>query len=194
MGRSSRRDAQLHREEVVEAASHLFRERGLDGVSVPELMGAAGLTHGGFYRHFDSKDALAALACSAAFETQLAAIRQLPPQDALGAFLDDYLSAPHRDDAADGCPTTAFAADVGRAAADSPVRDAYADGVSAFADAIRTLQGTGEDDDAGRQQALTTLATMVGALTLARATKGNPVSDELLDAARHALGARGSGS
>src|ERR1700754_1645301 len=114
MGRVSRRQAQANRAAVVAASSRLFRERGIDGVSVPELTGAAGLTHGGFYRQFASKDALAALACTAGFEGLLAGLPEAPRPGDLRAFLDSYLSPGHRAGPADGCPTTAFASDVTR--------------------------------------------------------------------------------
>jgi len=103
VGRASRADAAKHRDEVVEAASHLFRGRGIAAVSVPELMAAAGLTHGGFYRHFESKDALAATAVTAAFAAQSTQIEQVAadheddPAAARRIFLDDYLSVAHRD-------------------------------------------------------------------------------------------------
>jgi TetR/AcrR family transcriptional regulator, transcriptional repressor for nem operon len=68
MPRVTRKEADQHRDDVVEAASHLFREHGIDGVSLPAVMAEAGLTHGGFYGHFKSKEALAAEACARAFE------------------------------------------------------------------------------------------------------------------------------
>ncbi|HEY4279779.1 MAG TPA: TetR/AcrR family transcriptional regulator [Conexibacter sp.] len=195
MGRVSRRQALANRATVVEASSRLFRERGIDGVSVPELMGTAGLTHGGFYRQFDSKDALAALACTAAFD---GLFDDLLPHEAspgdLAAFLATYLSPTHRDSPADGCPATAFAADVTRAPAGSPVRAAYAEGVRRFVEAVEGLtaaEGDEADATAARQRALVTLATLVGTLTLARATAGEPIADELLSATRAALGADG---
>jgi TetR/AcrR family transcriptional repressor of nem operon len=178
MARSSNKDTARHREEIVAAASRLFRERGIDGVSVPEIMGAAGLTHGGFYRHFDSKEHLAALAAAQAVEEEGHRIAALSDEASL---VGNYLSGEHCADRAGGCPIAALAGEVGRTAPDSPVRVELTAGVSSFADGIATLGGHERDE------ALARLATMVGALVLARATEGAPVSDEILAAARAAL-------
>ena len=173
MGRATQAQAQQNRQQVVEAAARLFRERGVQAVSVAELMAAAGLTHGGFYKHFPSKEALVAEATGRAFD-ELGAQLQATDRDAL---LDYYLSPEHRDDAGNGCPTAGLAADVAREPADSPARGPYANGVEGFA------QWLGDDGD----EDLVTLSTMVGALLLARATSGTAVSDRILAAARAAL-------
>jgi TetR/AcrR family transcriptional repressor of nem operon len=178
MARSSNKDTARHREEILAAASRLFRERGIDGVSVPEIMGAAGLTHGGFYRHFDSKEHLAALAAARAVEEQGRLIATLPDEATL---LDTYLSGEHCEDRAGGCPIASLAGEIARSAPDSPVRAELTAGVGSFADGIATLGGH------DREEALARLATLVGAVVLARATDGAPVSDEILAAARAAL-------
>ena len=90
MARSSDKDTARHREEIVAAASRLFRERGIDGVSVPEIMGAAGMTHGGFYRPFDSKEHLAALAAARAVQDQGRRVAGVPDEAGL---VGNYLSA-----------------------------------------------------------------------------------------------------
>jgi TetR/AcrR family transcriptional repressor of nem operon len=168
MPRSSKQDAAKHRQQVIEGASELFRERGIDGVNVGELMGAAGLTHGGFYRHFASKDELAGLAAAHAITTQA---------ETLGderAFIEGYLSPEHRDDVAHGCVVSALGPELARA--DEPVRGAFVEAYRAFVDRF------GDDE-----QALAKLSTMVGALVISRVTKGDPLSDEVLAAARGAL-------
>src|SRR5579875_3283436 len=76
MGRASKEQAQHHREQIIDAASQLFRERGVAGVSVPELMASTGMTHGGFYRHFSSKEELASIACAHAFEEQVEGLHE----------------------------------------------------------------------------------------------------------------------
>lgn len=181
MGRASKKDAERHRREIVNAASRLFRERGLDGVSVSELMAAAGMTHGGFYRHFESKEALEALALAAAVDQAVGHIAGLASDSASPAkeVIEDYLSERHRNESADGCPLAALAADVGRTSPHSPVRAALTRGAQAYASQLETL-----DDRADRQAALTQLCTMVGALILARATQDDPISSEILNAAR----------
>ncbi|AWE48539.1 MULTISPECIES: TetR/AcrR family transcriptional regulator [Streptomyces] len=192
MGRASKAQAQENRQRVVETASRLFREQGTQ-VSVADLMKAVGLTHGGFYKQFASKEALVDEATAHAFEEFT---RQYLPasgsdsapdsdsgdtatQEGLTQeeLIDVYLSAEHRDNAADGCPLAGFAPDRARATGDSEAHRVYAQGARDFAEALAT-----ED-----QNGLTRLSTLVGALTLARATKGTPISDEILDAARAAL-------
>jgi TetR/AcrR family transcriptional repressor of nem operon len=175
MPRSSNKDAARHRQQIVEAASELFRERGIDGVSVPEIMGSAGLTHGGFYRHFDSLEQLAGGRAVAGQGRELEALRNER------ALLDGYLSSGHRDDRAHGCPVAALSGEVARAAPDSPVRAELTAGVNGFADGIAALGGHDRD------KALARMSMLVGALVLSRATEGAPVSDEILSAARAAL-------
>ncbi len=187
MGRVSRAEAETHRGEVVRSASELFRERGVQAVSVAEVMADAGLTHGGFYRHFPSKDALVAEATSAAFRAmgqRLAAIDDASEThtEAVARFLDGYLSTRSRDDAAGGCPTTGFGPDVARTD-DAPVRASFAEGVEQFAAWLTIDQNDAAPDPA----ALARLSTMVGALLLARATSTTPLSEQILSAARDSL-------
>jgi len=181
MARSSRETAALRREQVVLAAARRVRERGLAGVSVPDLMAEAGLTHGGFYKHFTSKDALEAEACERALEEmaeRVWALVEAEGPDALAALITFYLTPDHRDDPGGGCAITALAADASRS--ESAAAQALASGIERQAEILSALAG-------GRPQALATLSTLVGAVILARATKGRPVSDEILDAARAAL-------
>lgn len=187
MGRVSKEQAQENRRRIVDTASRLFREQGTDGVSVADLMKAAGLTHGGFYKHFDSKEALVDEATARAFDgvdQQLDALATAggdgsdgggDPEAARRAFADHYLSPVHRDDMAGGCPTAGLAVDMARGATGGTARHTYAEGVRAFA----RRMATDEDDDG-----LVRLSTMVGALILARAVSGDPLSDQLLAAAR----------
>ena len=190
MGRASQADAAKHRDEVVEAASHLFRERGIAAVSVPELMAAAGLTHGGFYRHFESKDALAATAVTAAFDSRITQIDQViaenpdEPEAARRAFLDDYLSVEHRDSAGDGCPNAGLATEIARLPEDGDVRPAYVEGLHRMVSAIAAV-GTGDEGDA-----LVELSTLVGAMVLARAATGDDVSERILREVRDRLDRR----
>ncbi len=168
MPRSSKQDTAKHRQQVIEGASALFRERGIDGVNVGELMGAAGLTHGGFYRHFASKDELAGLAAAHAITTQAETVGDER------AFVEGYLSPEHRDDVAHGCVVSALGPELARA--DEPVREAFVEAYRAFVDRF-----------GDHEQALAKLSTMVGALVISRVTKGDPLSDEVLAAARGAL-------
>jgi TetR/AcrR family transcriptional regulator, transcriptional repressor for nem operon len=183
MARVSQAQARENRERVVTTAARLFRERGVEGVSVTDLMAAAGLTHGGFYKQFPSKEALVAEATGRAFGDQrgrLDALEQRHAGDHEGArreFVASYLSPEHRDDAANGCPVTGLGPDIAREGAQGAAREPYARGVEEFA---RWLAG-GDDED------LAAVATMVGALLIARATSGTPLSGRVLAAAREAL-------
>lgn len=182
MGRVSQAQAQENRKRVVEMASQLFREQGTS-VSVADLMKAAGLTHGGFYKQFDSKEALIDEAVSHAFgelaERRASVLKENEGERpaAQRAMIDSYLSPRHRDSAATGCPAAGLATDMARDPGDRGAHRTYTDGVSDFADWLAT-------DD---QDGIVRLCTMLGALVLARATKDSPLSDEILEAARAAL-------
>jgi TetR/AcrR family transcriptional repressor of nem operon len=185
--RSSRQDTEKHRQEIIDAAAKLARERGLDAVSVPGLMAEIGMTHGGFYRHFPSKDALAPLAYERAFEQIVGLMETISadhpgsPAAALAELAETYLSPAHRDNAGAGCPSAALAGDMARENPESPLRQSYVAGVESMVDELEALDANSEKT---RQQALVTLSTMVGALLLSRATRGSAISDELLAAAR----------
>jgi len=191
MPRVSRAQAERNRAAIEQASARLFRERGLAGASVVDLMAAAGLTHGGFYGHFQSKDELAAAACAAAFEQSRERWRrrmagQPDARAARRALVQGYLSARNRDDAGTGCPAAGLSGDVAREPAGKPVRAAFADGIRRQVDTLAGLQDAASPGDA-RRRALAQYAAMVGALVLARATRGEPISDEFLAAARDSL-------
>jgi len=186
MPRVSRKQAELNREIIVEAATHLFRERGLHGISLSDVMAAAGLTHGGFYGHFASKEALATEACQQAFEQanlgwQAKIDRSVDQQAAREAVMGPYLTATHRDNPGDGCPVSAFAPDMCHEPADTALQHTFIEGVEKSLDIFAQLH----DED--RQALLAKYAMMIGAVTLARALGGNDLSDQFLFAARKAL-------
>ncbi|GAA4979355.1 TetR/AcrR family transcriptional regulator [Actinopolymorpha pittospori] len=193
MGRASKADAQKHRDEVVTAAARMFRERGIGAVSVPELMAAAGLTHGGFYRHFPSKDALAATAVSAAFAEQVAWTKAIferhqgDPEAGHAEIVDVYLSTDHRDQPGTGCAHAGLAIDASHTSTDSGVREAFAAGMRETVDTLATSGGQTRESKARREAALVELATLVGGMVLARATAGEEISDQVLAAVRKSL-------
>src|SRR5262245_54061513 len=117
---------QQHRERVLDAAATLFRERGLEGIGVAEIMESVGLTHGGFYRHFRSKDDLAAQACARAFEQALGRLETR--RGDLTRYTTNYLTERHRDQPGQGCPIACFAAEIAGTAA--PVRAEFVDGLA----------------------------------------------------------------
>ncbi|MEU5718099.1 TetR family transcriptional regulator [Streptomyces sp. NPDC020403] len=187
MGRVSQAKAQENRSRVVDTASRLFREQGTQ-VSVADLMKAAGLTHGAFYKQFASKEALVDEATAHAFaELARRYTERLERYEgrrdaAQQALIDTYLSVEHRDDPADGCPVAALATDIareggGREGGGREARRVYAEGVADFTDFLAT-------DD---QDGIVRLCTLFGALVLSRATKGSPLSEEILAAAHAAL-------
>lgn len=188
MGRVSQAQAQENRQRVVATASRMFREKGT-AVSVADLMKAAGLTHGGFHKQFASKDDLVDEAIAHAFAEQAAHSgatfegRAGEHEADRRTLIEQYLSVWHRDHAADGCPVSGFAADLGREPDQAArARHVYINGIRNRAARLATC---GDD---GMAQ----LCTMVGALALARATRGDPISEELLQAARTALAESGT--
>jgi len=195
MPRVSRAVAQLHREAITDASARLFKERGPKAVSVAELMGAAGLTHGGFYGHFESKDALAGAAIGRAFEqaAQRWQKRIAGKAGAAGrrtALVEAYLAPRSVREVGGGCPTVALAGDVAREAPDAPMRAAYGHGLETLVDLLAGVEARvedGSDADAHRRAALADYALMAGALMLARATAGTPLSEQFLAAARERL-------
>jgi TetR/AcrR family transcriptional repressor of nem operon len=191
MPRVSRAEADHHRQAITDASARLFKERGLKAVSVADLMGAAGLTHGGFYGHFESKEALAVIAVERAFEQSLERWRkraQAKGDQAVkrAALVASYLTTHARAHVGSSCPAVALAGDIAREPADAPLRAAYAHGLEGLLGVLASLEDSGTDA-ANRRAALADYATLVGALLLARATAGRPLSDELLEAARERL-------
>ena len=191
--RITRRHAQENRERVIDAAAKLFRERGFHGAGVAELMQAAGLTHGGFYNHFESKQALEVAACARTFDAAVARIAEIAdmaaPEARAAAFADylvRYVSPQARDAMGPGCPMVAFATDVSRESA--AVQKAFADGLARYVEAFARASRACAPDEASRREALQSMAMLVGALTLARsvAREAPELSDEILQAARAA--------
>ncbi|RLP76101.1 TetR family transcriptional regulator [Mycetocola tolaasinivorans] len=191
MPRVSRAEAERNRIEIERVSSRLMRERGLS-VSVADVMGAAGLTHGGFYKHFESKDDLIAVSCANAFgeaaaDWNASVARSAGGDDERATLIADYLEASNRQDAGEGCPMAALATDVARSAPDAPVRDAFREGFEGLLDILTRTEPGGDAGVSARVDALADVSLMVGALVLARATAGDALSDEILAAARRAL-------
>lgn len=172
--------SQENRARVVETASALFRERGYDGVSVADLMLAAGLTHGGFYKHFESK---AGLMAEATAHGLAAKMRDYQGVDMRG-FVDSYLSRAHRDGRADGCTVAALSGDAARQP--PAVQAALESGIAMMLGAVeRGALAAAATPAAARAQAIGLYAQMVGAVVLSRACRDDsPLSDEILDTCR----------
>lgn len=201
MPRMTRAAAEQHRRQVIDNTSRLIREKGADQVSVPQAMAAAGLTHGGFYRHFSSKDDLIAQALTTAFAERRRAMDQLtdrprstgtpsPDDSARTAFLATYLSELHRDNPAHGCAAAALAADAARAEPGTPVRTAFTAGLRDLVEGFQQLDGAPNEPGTDGGTALAELSTLVGAVLLARASDDATLSRDILDAAHHYLNSR----
>jgi TetR/AcrR family transcriptional regulator, transcriptional repressor for nem operon len=178
--RRSRLEAAATRRRAVETASRLYRERGLDGVSVGDVMGAIGMTVGGFYRHFESKEALVTEACDRAFDEarqHQEAAAASAEEDPLTAVFSRYLSRAHRDAPASGCPIPSLLSSVPRQP--PPVRHAFTESIRRTLARIERLSPGAEP--AARTAAV---ASMFGALALARAVDDEELSTRLLHQTR----------
>ena len=177
--RQSRQEKAKTHERILEVASERIRQQGLDRPAVAEIMQAAGLTHGGFYKHFGSRDDLIAEATESALADSDRYVRELTDraEDPLAAFVDWYLSAEHRDDPGTGCAVPALGGDVRRG--DERLRTAYRGQVQRYFENVERFLGGGED---ARQRAILTVSALVGALVLSRAVDDEALSDEILSA------------
>jgi TetR/AcrR family transcriptional repressor of nem operon len=180
--RVSREQAAENRKRIVETASRMFREKGFDGVGVDAIMKGAGLTHGGFYGHFRSKDDLAAEAVTRALERGTE--RQSRFTD-LGGLVSDYLSERHRANPAEGCAIAALGPEMVRQG--EGIRRGVTAHLRAQLDRFSQLL-KGGTAASRRKRAIATLSGIVGALVLARAVDDPALSDEILAAARDAFG------
>ena len=178
----TREQAAQNRERILDAATQLFRERGFEGIGVADLMKTVGLTHGGFYGHFSSKDDLMAKACVRA----LARSQEIwtryadrSPDDALLSIARSYLSTRHRDDPGAGCLLAALGSEVARQG--PGVRRAVTDGTRRAFDLLARLV-PGNSAKNRRQKAITAYASWIGAVIMARAVDDRALSQEIVDA------------
>jgi TetR/AcrR family transcriptional regulator, transcriptional repressor for nem operon len=178
----SRKEASHDR--IVDAAARAIRRSGYDGTAVAEIMKDAGLTHGGFYAHFASREAMLAEAADRAGAESVAALTRVvaaaPPREALQALLRAYLSKAHVEGAETGCPLAALGSEMPRQAPE--VRRAATRRIKEMIDLVGR-QSPDWGQPGAHEHALVTVATMVGALLLARAVDDRRLSDALRDAA-----------
>jgi TetR/AcrR family transcriptional repressor of nem operon len=179
----SRDEKTRNHDRIVEVAAQAVREGGTAGPGVAEIMKKAGLTHGGFYKHFDSRDDLVAAAVEQALDEGERALVGLTEgaADPLGAFVDWYVSAAHRDDPGHGCAVAALGADMPRAG--EAVQSSYRAQVERYLAHLEAMIG-GED---ARRSAIAALAALVGGVLVARAVGDSPLSDEILAGVRAAV-------
>ena len=185
--RKSKDEKALSHQAILEQAAYLFRERGIEQTSVADVMRAARMTHGGFYRHFQSKDQLVSAAFESAVGDVIKELGQAPASESSRAVIDryvsKYLSVGHARNARIGCPVAALAVDAARIGGE--VAATAADNIKRLIDAIAAhLPGTKKTT---QERAAVTFATLVGAIVIARAAGNAPVGNEVLAACRKSL-------
>jgi TetR/AcrR family transcriptional regulator, transcriptional repressor for nem operon len=190
------RYADTHKDEthakLVKIAGRALREKGPDGLAVADVMREAGLTHGGFYAHFKSKEALIVEALEGVFAGSKRrfqrAVEGMPPRHALATYVDFYVSPRHRDDRVNGCPLTALNSDLPRQS--KAVRKAFDGGLRGLVAGIeRLIKEAGIEGDAEALAASVTSA-MAGAVAISRAVSDRVLSDQMLATARESIKAR----
>jgi TetR/AcrR family transcriptional regulator, transcriptional repressor for nem operon len=173
---------------IVRKASVKLREKGAHGIGVADLMKDAGLTHGGFYAHFDSREALVIEAFSHAMDQSTERWRKLvegtPPEKRLARVVDNYLTPLHRDDPGRGCAIPTLGAEIARES--SRTRKVFAGRLEQMIDVLAD-QIEGVPRRAARRQAMSAMATMMGTLVMARIAGSGEFSDEILSAGRGAI-------
>jgi TetR/AcrR family transcriptional regulator, transcriptional repressor for nem operon len=178
----TRQQAERNRKRVLDVAGRLFRENGFDGIGVDGLMKGAGLTHGGFYANFKSKEDLVAESCGRTLAELVEGWNKVAGEangDPLKAIVAGYLSISHRDDPGNGCVLAALGADVARKS--SAVRHAVTEGLRPFIELL-TRSIPGRSRTARHKKALTIYASLVGAMVLARAVDDPALSKQILQA------------
>lgn len=186
--RYSKQHKQETHARIVRKASVRLREKGAHGIGVADLMKEAGLTHGGFYAHFDSREALVIEAFTYAMDRSTARWREVaeatPPDKRLATIVESYLTPLHRDDPGHGCAVPTLGAEIAR---ESPkTRKAFAAKLEQMIDMVAD-QIPGVARKAARKQAMAALATMMGTLVLSRIAGNGGFSDDILSAGREAV-------
>ncbi len=190
MGRSSRSQAEQNRARIVAAATGLFRRRGVAAVSIADIMAAAGMTQGGFYKHFPSKDALAAEACTTAFARSEEAWKEAARQEDDGGKdalrdLVTYYFAPKPPEKT--CPMIALGQDAATGEADQPLREAYREGARRLFEAFGAAAETNAATALPRERVVLLFAAMVGANLLARAAGGASWVEDMQEIVRRSV-------
>ena len=171
--RKSKQEAAETRQRIVESAASAFRHQGIGATGLADLMKGAGLTHGGFYKHFASKDQLVAEAYVSA---SLEMLEQMEGLATVGEMVRRYLSTQHRDNPAQGCPLSAIGSELARS--DPQTREVVTEAFVRFVGVVSTKYEGGD----ARRRALATISAMFGALSLARIVADPALSDEILKA------------
>jgi TetR/AcrR family transcriptional regulator, transcriptional repressor for nem operon len=185
MGHSQNQKIKTHAR-IVRAAAKGLREKGLDGVAIANLMNEVGLTVGGFYKHFNSRDDLVVEALNAAsgpWQKQLLAAESGGPPVTYESLIDSYLSETHRDHPGNGCPLSALACDIARGG--KQIRSLLTERAKSHFELLANLLP--QDDSAARSKAILAVSALVGAVELARAVSDQTLSQEILESTRELL-------
>lgn len=178
--RASREAAAESKARILSEAAKMLRERGVEATSVADVMRAAGMTHGGFYKHFVSKDALTAAAARRAFAEGAERFDHREKRDghaaAIAAYRRDYLSRAHIEEPGRGCPLASLGAEAGRSEALAP---AFADGLEML---VQRFSRSADAAEGAREKSIRDLTMLVGAVVVARAVGPGPLRDEILAA------------
>lgn len=185
----SQADKTESRERIVQVAAARFRQSGLNGIGVADLMKDAGLTHGGFYRHFASRDELVAEAVERALQEGARAVDAVASisKSPLAGLVDAYLSPAHCDDLATSCAVTTLASDVARGT--DRARAAYTRQVGRYLELLTKLIPAVRQRSR-RRKAIVALSTLVGAVSIARAVNSKKLSLEILNSVADELKAQ----
>src|ERR1700693_4391263 len=186
--RRSKRETEETRKRIVEMAAAEVRQHGIATSGIADLMAAVGLTHGGFYRHFDSKEQLVAEAAAVALDTLVDTLTSAASgkkgRNGLKAALAAYLCAEHRDNPRDGCPLAALGSELARS--DTRVRDVATTGFSRMVEILAAHFDQARPAEA-RKRAMAAAAAMIGAVTMSRVLPDQKLSDSLLQAVEEGL-------
>jgi TetR/AcrR family transcriptional regulator, transcriptional repressor for nem operon len=185
MGHSQLQKIKTH-ERIVRTAAKRFREKGIAGVAIADLMKEVGLTVGGFYKHFDSRDDLVIEAFRVAagpWEKQFAAAESGGPPLTYQALVDSYLTEAHRDHPGNGCPISALVGDIARGG--KKLRADLTEQINGEIELLANLLP--ETGNAARSKAILTVSALLGAVELARAVSDETLSDEILEVTREVL-------
>ncbi|HEX7789968.1 MAG TPA: TetR/AcrR family transcriptional regulator [Afipia sp.] len=172
-----------NRDRILKAAARLMRERGISGAGVDALTEAAGMTHGSLYSQFGSKERLVEEAVAHAIITRGKEAQEIATVD---DYVAEYLSATHRDEAGSGCPLAALCSEIPRQGKN--VRERFTAGVRGMIEQLSDRMDNGLKKQRQREKALATVASMVGALVLARAVNDPKLSDDILRATKNGMG------
>jgi TetR/AcrR family transcriptional repressor of nem operon len=181
--RKSKAETAKTRQRIVEVASEAIRNKGIDATGVAEIMAAAGLTHGGFYRHFGSKEELVTEAVALSRKDYLAGTVRAADQgpEALLRHFQEYVSPAHRDDVGSGCPLAANGSELVRS--DATTRHNATEALRLwFGKAVPYMRS--QDDEGKTEMAISIVTNMIGALTMSRLVDDPALSDQILEATR----------